>query len=116
MPEPLRPLYVDNVVRPAHDREYVRGAVPVPNPPRTEKRTRGGIACPDEADLAKDKEALETETSCVICVENKSCCIILPCAHMNLCVKCSRRLCDGKRNVECPICKKKVDEIKYVFT
>jgi hypothetical protein len=65
---------------------------------------------PGEKDLAKDKKAKEGETPCVVCTDNQPCCIILPCAHMVLCVQCSRKVDD-----HCPVCRERVEEIKVVY-
>ena len=54
---------------------------------------------------------------CCICLLNHANCIILPCAHKNLCVACSRSLCRGSGIEEksCPSCRSKIHSIKYVY-
>lgn len=69
---------------------------------------------PPESDLIKDKTQESNCCGCVICCERVACCVALPCAHMNFCVQCSRTMCSGGL-VECPMCKRVVDEFKYVF-
>lgn len=82
------------------------------------------IEGPSKADLANDKEAVEGEATCIICLTNVPCCIATPCNHMSYCVSCARMLCFT--NVEdespkqvgqqaCPKCKKQVEKITRVF-
>lgn len=54
---------------------------------------------------------------CVICLENARNCIILPCAHMILCVRCSIQHADGKNRGEatCPSCREPIKIIKRVY-
>ncbi len=79
------------------------------------KRHAPPLKYPTEADLTKDVDVLEDQPSCIICNERRVCCIALPCAHLNFCVQCSRTLCKDKAMLDCPMCKKKVEEIKFVY-
>ena len=92
------------VTAPVVEKEYVEGPIP--------------------AEIEHDEpQADEDGTTCIICLDNKPCCIALPCMHKKYCVQCARILCFGEDGtglrefgaVECPECKEKILSIKRVF-
>jgi hypothetical protein len=65
-------------------------------------------------DITCTEEEIELGNVCVICMSNKICVTLRPCAHTNICIHCVNRLFtmdkpeDGV--VKCPVCKCKVTE------
>jgi hypothetical protein len=65
----------------------------------------------------------DTDDGCVVCLTNKKNCIVLPCKHLSLCVKCSLDHCSGQNRdelkkineVKCPVCRTDVVSIGKVF-
>lgn len=51
------------------------------------------------------------EKGCVICLTNVKCCILLPCAHLCLCLACARQ---SERR--CPLCREHCTRIQRVYT
>lgn len=69
---------------------------------------------PTEAELSHDVEG----DGCVVCLSNRSICIVWPCRHVCLCVKCARTLCFGQNGdpqevgtVKCPKCRGATEKI-----
>lgn len=88
-------------VKKAKETEYVEGPAP--------------------AELEHDTEAPEGK-ECVICMTNAIICIVWPCRHACLCVKCSRTLCFGpdeglkeQSEVACPKCRGQVEKILRIY-
>jgi hypothetical protein len=81
------------------------------------------LTFPDESELAFDKpissssseDSKELEQACIICTENKANCIAWPCAHLQFCVSCVRRIAQTSTPT-CPTCKEPVQAFKRVFT
>ena len=46
----------------------------------------------------------DEEFTCSICLENKKCCILVPCNHLATCFTCAKTLKD-KGEVLCPLCR-----------
>lgn len=64
------------------------------------------------------KDAPTDTNPCVICLENKKSCVLLPCSHLCLCAKCSQQCTrQGSLSGEmvCPICRTTVTCIRAVF-
>ena len=53
----------------------------------------------------------DDQEECIICWDSVPCCIILPCAHLILCTKCSAKY----KQDNCPKCREPIVEIKRVF-
>lgn len=74
-------------------------------------------------DTEKDEEAKEGENTCVICLTSKTRCLVRPCNHLCLCIKCSSALCFGSKGDElkrvgevyCPKCRTGIKSIEKVF-
>lgn len=49
---------------------------------------------------------------CIICFENETCSLLLPCKHSKLCAKCSLYF---KKLNQCPICKSEINKVVRVF-
>ena len=69
---------------------------------------------PAEAELSHDVEG----DGCVVCLSNRPICIVWPCRHACLCVKCARTLCFGQNGdpqevgtVKCPKCRGATEKI-----
>jgi len=56
-----------------------------------------------------DTPAKTEEEQCVVCLDNKKVVLIYPCGHMCVCIRCSTKVKD------CPVCRKKVDDVIKVF-
>lgn len=88
---------------------------------KTEKKK---VKCPKKKDAVHDVECRgEDQVSCCcLCQVNVACCVIMPCMHKTLCVRCSTRLCreNGKKKkligeVQCPTCRANVKKVARVF-
>lgn len=55
------------------------------------------------------EEAVADTYSCVVCLENRTTTIILPCGHMCCCRPCVRRLS------ACPYCRTEISQIMHVY-
>jgi hypothetical protein len=64
---------------------------------------------PDEPNESEDGKHL-----CRICLERDSCCMIKPCRHAVICVRCAIQDSD-KLKGKCPICRGKIERIKRVY-
>lgn len=79
------------------------------------------IECPLESDkdVVIADDAPEGTPTCVVCLSNAPICVLLPCMHKCMCCTCGRQLTgDGLKRrgeVECPLCKKKVERVAKVF-
>jgi len=51
------------------------------------------------------KEEEKEETTCLICMDNKSCYVTVPCGHLCLCKDCNTNDVKLKFNNICPICR-----------
>lgn len=99
-----RRLKKREILHPVAEKEYVEGPIPF------------------EIEHDEQQDNKDSAT-CIICLDNKPCCIALPCMHKKYCVKCARILCFGEDGtglreigaVECSECKKKITSIKRVF-
>lgn len=56
------------------------------------------------------EKAGENDKACVICLENKANCIVWPCAHMNYCGDC------GKKLENCAVCRGEITGFKMVYS
>lgn len=52
----------------------------------------------------------DPDTACVICLERKRKCVIRPCKHYSLCIKCSTQ-----ELTQCPVCREKIECIERLF-
>lgn len=70
-----------------------------------------------DEDVKHDKQAEEGDKECIICMENVPNCVIKPCYHKIICIRCSIELCKGKKKgeVNCPKCRKTIKKIKRVY-
>jgi hypothetical protein len=55
-------------------------------------------------------DAHHPEDACIICLERKRTCIIRPCKHASLCVKCST-----PEIKQCPVCRVRISGIEHAF-
>lgn len=65
----------------------------------------------------QDTKAESEKDSCVVCLENKKCCLLLPCSHLCICLTCVNT---GKDNVEsgefrCPLCRASIQSCNVAF-
>ena len=81
---------------------------------------------PLESDLKYDEvveEGDDRTKPCIICMDNRACCIATPCMHLSFCIQCSRTLCFGQSGeelreqgeVQCPQCRMDVKSIKRTY-
>lgn len=61
------------------------------------------------AELQKLREAHETMTCCVVCMDAPRSVLLLPCKHLALCGDCSHQL-QGSSNNCCPVCRVQVTQ------
>lgn len=89
---------------------------------RNERRLRRGVRTSgndDEDDedveemLFEQVEREREDKLCVICQDKEKCMMILPCRHLCICQDCQNPL--QSRNLHCPICRKKVNQIVKVY-
>jgi hypothetical protein len=57
------------------------------------------------AELARLKEAHESMTCCVVCMDAPRSVLLLPCKHLALCEECSESLQAGGNKGACPVCR-----------
>merc|ERR1712130_369122 len=57
----------------------------------------------------EEKDTLEDEDMCKICMDNRVDCVMLECGHMCPCLQC------GKQLSECPICRAYVIRVVKIF-
>jgi len=80
------------------------------------------IKGPTPDDIKEDCEA-KGENACVICLSSKARCLISPCKHCCLCIKCGVELASGPghiqlkevEDVSCPLCRTEIKSIKKIF-
>lgn len=65
-----------------------------------------------------DEETNDEKLICVICLENKKCCLLLPCYHLCLCSNC---VSQNKKEIEegdfsCPLCRVNVKSVNIVYS
>jgi hypothetical protein len=80
------------------------------------------IKGPTPDDIKEDCVAKE-ENACVVCLSSKSRCLISPCKHCCLCIKCGVELASGPGHIQlkevgdvsCPLCRTKIKSIKKIF-
>jgi Zinc finger, C3HC4 type (RING finger) len=68
-----------------------------------------------ELKLYNDRSLTKTskkEEECVICTENESLVVLLPCKHTGFCVKCSVKFTESYEARTCPLCRSKIKEFK----
>lgn len=66
-----------------------------------------------ETDLSDLKDTTPKETKCIICLNNKSTIIAVPCGHARFCQDC---ICEWiSKDKGCPICRQKIDSIMKVI-
>ena len=90
----------------------IRG--PVFGPPISEeedcKRVRRPTSLqelfPAEEETIHDVHAEDKDNACLICTENKACCVALNCMHMNVCIRCAYMLGKEIPLAKCPLCRK----------
>jgi hypothetical protein len=86
---------------------------------------------PTNSELVHDKELNDNESGgCVVCLTNAANCIVWPCRHACVCVKCARMLCFFHVNddptepetlreigkVSCPTCRGKAEKILRIHS
>jgi len=59
------------------------------------------------------EEAKDDESSCVVCRERKKCILVTPCNHKALCSVCAITILAEKH--PCPLCRKKIGDVRRVF-
>lgn len=90
--------------------------------PSSSQKKHKAVMAPDHTEVQHDALAKDGEPTCIVCLENRRNCVILPCAHMHYCVDCSRRLVHGPTGMElkmrgevtCPECRVEVKKIQRV--
>lgn len=68
-----------------------------------------GLTLQDFEKMKTVEESVPEEELCKICYDARIDCVLLPCGHMAICYKCSRKL------NACPVCRKTITEAKVVF-
>lgn len=65
----------------------------------------------------QDEITQNEKDSCVICYENKKCCLLLPCSHLCLCLTCVNVNKDNIENGKfvCPLCRTNIDSINVAY-
>lgn len=91
---------------------------------KPEPNKRKPVKGPDYTELKCDTLADEEngESTCIICLANRRCCVTQPCMHLYYCVQCSRHLVFGPSGMElksrgevtCPGCRVVVKKISRV--
>lgn len=75
--------------------------------PRTnlewEDVTGHDVEVPDDSD----------DKPCVICMINVPRCVLFPCMHAGLCISCANAV---KKSKSCPLCRKRVDTPKILYS
>eukprot|EP01065_Artemidia_motanka_P043074 TRINITY_DN5908_c0_g1_i1.p1 TRINITY_DN5908_c0_g1~~TRINITY_DN5908_c0_g1_i1.p1 ORF type:complete len:434 (+),score=40.38 TRINITY_DN5908_c0_g1_i1:63-1304(+) len=80
------------------------------------KTTSAELVARLEAEV-KPQEAEDSKTSCVICFENKKDQLLLPCKHICLCGTCVVDLLKRSgENAECPLCRKRIEDVMTVYS
>jgi hypothetical protein len=69
---------------------------------------------PSEEDEQRDSTTDDRVSQCSVCTVNRSVCLMQPCAHLCMCVKCTRMAFKDKP-YKCPICRIDVEDIKIVY-
>lgn len=59
----------------------------------------------------QDQQTEDESQACVICMDNRKCCAMIPCGHVCLCIECANEF----RSKSCPICRMTVDKINRIF-
>lgn len=63
------------------------------------------------------QERVDDEGICIICADEKSCVVFLPCRHMKSCKSCSSEIAARAEGAfHCPFCKQIVQDTMVVFT
>ena len=73
------------------------------------------VSIPSEEYEANDSLTSDVSTQCSICLENRSKCVMVPCKHLCMCVKCTRLNFKDNSNPHCPLCKVSVNDIITIF-
>lgn len=73
------------------------------------------VSIPSEEDEAKDSLTSDVSTQCSICLDNRSKCVMVPCKHLCMCIKCTRLNFKDNSNPRCPLCKVSVNDIITIF-
>ena len=81
---------------------------PPPPPPPTE------FVLPTAADESKDALTEDAASLCIVCSENRSKCLLVPCSHMVMCIRCTREYFKGDVRI-CPTCRAQVDKVIVAF-
>ena len=69
--------------------------------------------CEDnKGEIKSGNKGLEVVHPCIICFENESCSLLLPCKHSKLCAKCALYF---KKLNQCPICKTEINKVVRIF-
>jgi hypothetical protein len=106
-----------------HSKKCDRILVKIHTPAIPTENASGAVAAKSKEekkvvpDEAQDETTDNEESSCVICLENKKCCLIDPCGHAVLCVSCARGYEEQiKSNAfNCPVCRIKVEKIIRIY-
>jgi hypothetical protein len=71
---------------------------------------------PSAKDESRDVKTETKEIQCVSCWDNKAICLMIPCSHLCLCVKCTRMLFskEGKEPL-CALCSDPVTSLITIF-
>ena len=62
-----------------------------------------------------DVEAENDKETCTICLTNKIRTVNLPCGHLVFCFQCSREFISSNMEHDCPICRKRIEQIRIVY-
>lgn len=91
-------------------------------PPRRangkQEEKKAVVPCPPEQEELRDTAHVPGSGTqpCVVCLENRVRCVLSPCGHAQLCVKCAREICNTTELKTCPCCRKPIERAIILFT
>jgi hypothetical protein len=60
----------------------------------------------------EEEEEEEEQEQCIICTENRSLVILLPCTHTGFCVQCTVKFTNATTTMKCPLCRHEIKEFQ----
>lgn len=73
------------------------------------------IPCPSEQEELRDAAHVPGSQPCIVCHDNQVRCVLSPCGHAQLCVKCARTVCKTFELRQCPTCRMPIERAIILF-